>query len=182
MNWRVGLAIVVTALALGVGLLAFVIFRGDLGSSSYRSRLDWGSAGTILGGTTGFTVRVTALQPDVLVDGHDYTVLDVVFANTSDSQQRADPVDFTLTNNAGDTRQPIVDGHGACAPWPRTDLYPHGGQGQPLRDSGAGSAGQNFGPVTLCFPSEAATGRLTLIWDPDVSMPFIDSPTRIPLQ
>ena len=173
---------VAVVVAAGIGVVAFVNIRGDLGSAPNRSGVDWGTAGTILGGTSGFTVHVTSVQRTEPIDSHDYAVLELVFANTSPSQQRADPIDFTLLAGGGSARQPIFVAHSECAEWPLTDLYPNGDAGQPLRDAGGNAAGRMFGPVTLCFSPPPARSPLTLVWDPDVSVPILDSPTRIPLQ
>jgi hypothetical protein len=150
------------AVAVGVGAVAFLNITAGRGSAADRSGLDWGAAGTNLGGTSGFTVRVTNVQRNALVNGNPYTVLNLMFANTSDSQQRADPVDFTLTDGSGVNRQPLFVGHSDCAGWPRTDLYPKGDVGQPLRDADGRAAGQTFGTVSLCFQSELSTSTLTL--------------------
>jgi hypothetical protein len=181
MSRRIAIGALTAAVLVGVGALAFVNITAGRGSAADRSGLDWGVAGTNLGGTSGFTIRVTNVQRHALVNGKPYTVLNLMFANTSESQQRADPLDFTLTDGSGVNRQPIFAGHGDCAEWPRTDLYPKRDVGQPLRDAGGRAAGQTFGPATLCFQSEPSTSTLTLVWDPDVSLPFFDSPTRIPL-
>jgi hypothetical protein len=169
------------AIIVAIAVLAFVNITVGRGSAADRSRLDWGAAGINLGGTAGFTVRVTHVQRDARVSGKLYTVLTLMFANTSDSQQRADPLDFTLVDGSGINRQPMFVGGGDCAKWPRTDLYPRQDVGQPLRDADGRAAGKTFGPATLCFQAEPSRSVLSLVWDPDVSLPFFDSPTHIPL-
>lgn len=181
MSRRIAIGALAAAVVVGIGALAFVNITAGRGSAADRSGLDWGAAGTNLGGTSGFRIRVTNMQRDALVNGTPYTMLNLMFANTSESQQRADPVDFALVDGSGDNRRPIFVGHSRCAEWPRTDLYPKEDVGQPRRDAGGRAAGQTFGPVTLCFQSEPTTSTPTLVWDPDVSLPFFDSPTRIPL-
>jgi hypothetical protein len=182
MRQRIAIGALAAAVVVGIGAFAFVNITAGRGSAPDRSGVDWGGAGTNLGGTSGFTVRVTTTQRDALVNGAPYTVLNLMFANTSESQQRADPLDFTLMDGSGVDRRPIFIGHGDCAEWPRTDLYAQRDVGQPLRDAGGRAAGPTFGPATLCFQSEPTTSTLTLVWDPDVSLPFFDSPTHIPLQ
>jgi hypothetical protein len=182
MSRRTAVGALTAAVVVAIGVLVFVNITAGRGSAADRAGIDWGAAGTNLGGTTGFTVRVTNIQRDARVNGNPYTVLTLVFANTSESQQRADPLDFTFVDGSGVRRRPIFVGHTGCAEWPRTDLYPRRDVGQPLRDAGGRAAGQTFGPATLCFYAEPSRSALTLIWDPDVSLPFFDSPTDIPLR
>jgi hypothetical protein len=170
------------AIVVVIAMVAFVNITAGRGSAADRSGLDWGAAGINLGGTAGFTVRVTNIQRDAQVNGNPYTVLTLMFVNTSASQQRADPLDFTLVDGSSVDRKPIFVGRGDCAEWPRTDLYAKRDAGQPLRDADGRAAGQTFGPVTLCFHAEPSKSVLGLIWDPDVSLPFFDSPTHIPLR
>ncbi len=181
-----GLAAAATVLA----GLALVNLTAGQGSAPDRAQPDRGMAGTNIGGKAGFELRVSGLQRLASVPGQPappagahYVVVRVTFQNSSRDQQRADPLDFHLRDGTNSSRQPVFFGSGDCARWPRTDLQPAGAGAQPLRDPGAQPAGPEWGPTPICFLAYGDPGAaLTLIWDPDVSAPFLDSPTEIPLR
>ena len=123
---------------------------------------DHGTARTF-GGSTGFDVAVS----DVRVDAAGRVALSVSFHNSSSSQQRADPLDFSLRDASGATAKPVFDA--SCPRWTRADLHPAGGAGQRPRDADARQVGPDFGPVPLCFTVDHPGGS-TLVWNPDVGV------------
>ena len=126
-------------------------------------------------GPVGFTVQVVGWQRA----GGRVTV-HLVFTNSSDTQQRADPQDFRLEAPGGSRERPAF-GTG-CPNWGRVDLYPGGSTAtQPRRDADGTAAPAVWGPAALCFP-EPATGDLTLLWAPDVAFALFGAETRIPLR
>jgi hypothetical protein len=152
---------------------------------------DQGTAHSTFVGNAGFAVAVSALERDAHMAGAPdpgaglhYVALRVQFRNTSAQQQRADPADFQLRDALGVSRAPTFPSAGAsCTRWRMTDLNPGGPGTRSPRDSEAEQTGPLFGPVALCFAAGGdSNGPLTLVWDPDVSLPLFDTPTRIPLQ
>jgi hypothetical protein len=138
---------------------------------------------------TGFSVTVESVQRDVAIPqlptataGSHAVLVAIRFANTSSSQQRADWHDFALRNSIGQEHPPVFAPGTPCQEWPMTDLVPPEQQSRPQRDTQAQRAGTSFGPVPLCFEAAGSPqDTLTLVWDPDVSFPLLDSPTEIPL-
>lgn len=179
MRWSARLLGVLALVALVVGALAYLRLIPKHSSPPDRASVNHGEAGTAVGGKVGFSVDVDSVQRGVDMSGSTLVVVTVTFHNSSGAQQRADPLDFSL--QTGDkARGPVFVAGTDCAQWPRTDLYPAHASGQAPRDPGGGRAGQSFGPSTVCF-ADPGPGSLSLVWDPDVSAPFLDSPTVIPL-
>lgn len=140
--------------------------------------------------SAGFKVIVDSVQRQIALPaalpstaGVEGVMVHLRFENDSQAQQRADPHDFHLREDLGQQHPPIFAAQTSCQEWPMTDLVPPAKESHTQRDAGAQRAGSRFGPVTLCFQAGSAPqAALTLIWDPDVSMPILDSPTEIALK
>jgi len=175
---------------LGAGLVLSGSLRGASAGPVPRATPDQGAAHLAMGGGPGFSVVVQEVQRQATAEGLPppaaglhYVTLAVRFRNDSTRQQRADPRDFALRDGLGQQRPPVTSPAGACQAWNMTDLVPAGQQGQPPRDAQAARAGTNFGPVPLCFLAGGLpTAPLTLVWSPDISLPFLSTATEIPLR
>jgi hypothetical protein len=135
---------------------------------------DHGSAGAF-GRPAGFDVTVTDVH---VPDGAGRVTLSVSFHNSSSTQQRAEPIDFTLRDPSGATVRPVYDA--ACPRWTRADLHPAGGAGRRPRDADARQVGSDFGPVPLCFDVTRPAAGAALVWDPDIGL--LGTPVAIPLR
>ena len=191
-GWVAGLTILVALMVVAlVGVL-----HGTASSPATPAQtgtIDQGAAQVAMGvADPRFAVRVTQLQRGATIGGAPapganahYVTLRVSFLNQSDSQQRADPLDFRLVDALGAAHDPtfLPPPSTSCRQWQRADLYPNGPGSAKPRDADATQAGRSFGPEELCFAAGGdPNGALTLVWDPDVSFQLFDSPTRIPLQ
>jgi hypothetical protein len=137
--------------------------------------LDRGSA-TTFGAAVGFDLTVTDVH---IPDGAGRVTMALSFHNTSSSQQRADPGDFTFRDSSEAAVRPVFDT--VCPHWTRADLHPRGQAGQAPRDADAQQVGPEFGTVPLCFPlARAASRRPTLVWEPDVGV--LSTPIAIALR
>src|SRR5579859_1102597 len=92
--------------ALVVGALAYLVLAPKPSSSPDRVATNHGEAGTAMDRKVGFSVDVDSMDRGVSVSGSTYLILTVTFHNTSDVQQRADPLDFRV-QVADRTRGPI---------------------------------------------------------------------------
>lgn len=154
--------------------VAYAVFRSETGglipgpSTTPRT----GAASNWLG-PVGFAVKVTSVQRT-----GSSLVVQLSFRNTSNSQQRADPGDFTLVSGHQNLRPTFGPG---CPNWGRVDLYPSGATSQALRDPGGTRAGSTWGPSSLCFPVSRLPAKLILEWSPDVAFGPLSDTTRIDL-
>ena len=165
---------VLAAVVVGGGAVALLVLR-PTEIAARPGQPDRGSASS-LGRLAGFDVTVTDVH---VPDGAGRVTLAVSFRNTSSTQQRADPQDFTFRDASGATARPVFDA--TCPRWTRADLHPSGGAGGSPRDSDAQQVGTEFGPVPLCFAvAHAATNGPTLVWDPDTGL--LGTPVAIPLR
>jgi len=162
----------VACVGLGLAYFAWTAFEGPIGVPLTSPTPNAGQAATQFE-AVGFYLKV-----DSVARGADGVRVQLTFNNTSSQQQRADPQDFTLTNQTGTQVRPQFND--SCPDWGRVDLYPLQGGDAPLRDPGGTKAGAHWGPSTLCFPSIG--GSLTLIWEPDVAFGPLSEPIRIPLR
>lgn len=162
------LAVVVIA---GIAVIVVVLPRQRAAPQAVP---DHGVA-TTLGAPVGFEVAVSDVH---MPAGGGRVTLNVTFHNSSKRQQRADPLDFSFLDRAGDYASPVFDD--SCPRWTRTDLHPEGGASQPPRDADASQAGPDFGPVPLCFDVPHITGVTRLVWSPDVGL--ISTPVAIELR
>lgn len=171
---RLLLAVPVVALVavVGIGLAALVLPRAV--APTPASVPNHGSASTF-GRPAGFDITVSDVH---VPDGAGRVTLSVSFHNSSSTQQRAEPIDFTLRDASGATSRPVFDA--SCPRWTRADLHPAGGAGQGPRDADARQVGPDFGPVPLCFDVARATSGATLVWDPDIGL--LGTPVAIPLR
>ncbi|MGH2518549.1 MAG: hypothetical protein ACRDF8_01985 [Chloroflexota bacterium] len=175
---------------LGGGLVLTGLARTSAPAAGAAGTPDQGSARFAAGGGPGFSLAVQDVQRQASplgtpapAAGLHYVTLAVRFGNTSSRQQRADRRDFALRDSLGQQRPPVTSPAGACPAWVMTDLVPAGQQHQPLRDAQADRAGASFGPVPLCFQAGGSPAApLTLVWDPDISMPFLSTAAQIPLR
>lgn len=173
MPGRFLVAVVAALVVAGVAVAVLVLRPGDIGTRTGRP--DQGSA-SAFGRLAGFEVAVSDVH---LADGAGRVAMAVSFRNTSSTQQRADPQDFTFRDASGGTARPVFDA--SCPRWTRADLHPAGGARQGPRDPEAQQVGTDFGPVPLCFSvAHAATAGATLVWDPDIG--FFGTPVAIPLR
>lgn len=159
-------------IGLGLAYFAYTAVNGPPGVALNSTTQNAGQAAT----------QFNAVSFYLKVDAVDHTTdglrLELTFTNKSSQQQRADPQDFTLTNESGTKVRPQFSD--SCPNWGRVDLYPPGGQDEPLRDPGGTKAGPTWGPSPLCFTGLG--GELTLIWEPDVAFGPLSEPIRIPLR
>ena len=164
-------ALVAAAIIAGIAVIT-VLPRADIGARP--SPPDRGSASTF-GHPAGFDVTVGDVH---LPDAGGRVTMTVTFHNSSSTQQRADPLDFTFRDASGATARPLFDA--ACPRWTRADLHPAGSAGEGPRDSDAQQVGVDFGPVPLCFTVARAPAGATLLWDPDIGL--VGTPVAIPLR
>jgi hypothetical protein len=175
MSRRLLAGVLVAAAVLVAGIAATAVMRTQRGTASQAAVPDHGSANTF-GGTAGFEVAVSDVH---LPEAGGRVTVAVSFRNTSSSQQRADPQDFTFRDSSGATARPLFDA--TCPPWTQADLHPGGGAGQSPRDRNAQQVGPDFGPVPLCFAvARPPTAGPTLVWSPDVGL--LGTPVLIPLR
>jgi hypothetical protein len=171
---RLLLAVVLVAAVLVAGLTVIAFLpRADIGSRPGPP--DHGSANTF-GRAAGFDVTVSDFQE---TDAGALVTIEVTFRNSSSTQQRADPQDFTFRDASGATASPRFDA--SCPHWTRADLHPAGGAGQSPRDADAQQVGPDYGPVPLCFTvAHPGAGGPTLVWNPDIGL--LGAPVAIPLR
>ena len=155
---RYPLAAIAAVAVLVIGYAAFNA-GSNVGIGATPSRV--GATATNVMGTVGFKVKVDQVQRS---EGE--VIVTVTFQNTSDSQQRADPADFSLKVGGHD----VAPSFGTtCRNWGRVDLYPPAGSNEALRDPNGTKAYATWGPATLCFADSAAPSDLVLGWNPDVA-------------
>ncbi|GEM_PF-6572163 len=189
-------------LLVGVGVLMVLMAAALIGvlrgpgagrASSAPLPVNHGAAQSTFGAVNAhFAVSVTQVRRSATIPsapapptGLHYVSVQVSFQNDSQAQQRADPLDFQLIDALGNTHTPAFMSAPSpqCHRWTMADLYPNGPRSATPRDAAATQAGRSFGPQELCFTAGGdPSSPLTLIWDPDVSAPFFNSPTRIALQ
>jgi hypothetical protein len=168
------LVAVLAVVVVGGAALAFLALRPSV-AGTRSGQPDQGSASSF-GRLAGFDVTVSDVQ---VPDSAGRVTLAVSFRNTSSTQQRADPLDFTFRDASGTTARAVFGA--TCPRWNRADLHPSGATGQSPRDSDAQQVGAAFGPVPLCFlVPHAVTDGPTLVWDPDIGL--IGTPVAIPLR
>ena len=156
----------------GLAYFAFTAVNGPIGVPLTSTTPNAGQAATQFN-AVGFHLKVDAVQRTA-----GGIRLQLTFTNTSSQQQRANPEDFTLTNDSATTFRPQFNAD--CPNWGRVDLYPQGAGDEPQRDPEGTRAGPVWGPSPLCFGYLG--GNLTLIWEPDVAFGPLSEPIRIPLR